>query len=401
MIRNIKAITASCYVAMFFLGVSASLVGAAARNIGLSPYQIGLLIAAQQVGFLLSVSISGALSDTHQKPKILFVGSLILGIALLTFYWSELFWANLVIMFLIGVGIATYEGVTDPLLLDIHKERQSLHINVNHFFVTLGAILITLYLLFLQMNWRQSVVQSGIVVLLLAVFFGLTRVEAKQGRIEPFLERLQTLRRERTLVALFLATALVVGVEIGSLSILTTFLMDLRGFDQVTSKIGLLVFLCGMATGRVVLGLFTRKRQIPQYILALFGLASLVYTGLFFLRLDGLSSCSLWSGVPGLYRAVLSKSRWIELRRHFSSRDFPLCNPTANNYLGRFALRRDSWHGLRINQGSCWSWRHPASPAYVSRRQVGIFSGVIASVSACACVGLSDSPPRDAALSVN
>jgi MFS family permease len=86
MIRNIKAITASCYVAMFFLGVSASLVGAAARNIGLSPYQIGLLIAAQQVGFLLSVSISGALSDTHQKPKILFVGSLILGIALLTFY---------------------------------------------------------------------------------------------------------------------------------------------------------------------------------------------------------------------------------------------------------------------------------------------------------------------------
>jgi hypothetical protein len=45
MIRNIKAITASCYVAMFFLGVSASLVGAAARNIGLSPYQIGLLIA--------------------------------------------------------------------------------------------------------------------------------------------------------------------------------------------------------------------------------------------------------------------------------------------------------------------------------------------------------------------
>jgi fucose permease len=197
-------------------------------------------------------------------------------------------------MFLIGVGIATYEGVTDPLLLDIHKERQSLHINVNHFFVTLGAILITLYLLFLQMNWRQSVVQSGIVVLLLAVFFGLTRVEAKQGRIEPFLERLQTLRRERTLVALFLATALVVGVEIGSLSILTTFLMDLRGFDQVTSKIGLLVFLCGMATGRVVLGLFTRKRQIPQYILALFGLASLVYTGLFFLRLDGLSYVAIF-----------------------------------------------------------------------------------------------------------
>ena len=57
------------------------------------------------------------------------------------------------------------------------------------------------------------------------------------------------------------------GVEIGSISILTTFLMDLRGFNQVTSKIGLIVFLGGMATGRLVLGLYTSKRQIWLYIL--------------------------------------------------------------------------------------------------------------------------------------
>jgi fucose permease len=287
MIRSVKAITASCYLSMFFLGVSASLIGAAARNIGLSPYEIGLLIAAQQVGYLLSVSVSSTLSDTYQKPKILFVGSLILAFAFLTFYWSELFGVNLVIMFLIGVGIATYEGVTDPLLLDIHARRQSLHINVNHFFVTFGSIMITVYLLFLQMGWRRSVVQSGIVVLFLAAFFGLTKVEAKQRKAEPFLERLRVLKGERLLVVLFFATAIAVGVEIGSISILTTFLMDLRGFDQITSKFGLIIFLSGMATGRLVLGFFTGKRQISHYILALFGFASLVYTGLFFLSLDG------------------------------------------------------------------------------------------------------------------
>ena len=42
-----------------------------------------------------------------------------------------------------------------------------------------------------------------------------------------------------------------------------------------------------MATGRLVLGLFTQKRKMSHYILALFGFASLVYTGLFFLSLDG------------------------------------------------------------------------------------------------------------------
>jgi MFS family permease len=74
MIKSVKAITASSHLSMFFLGVSASLLGAAARNIGLSPSQIGLLIAAQNLGFILSVSVSGALSDTHEKPKILVVG---------------------------------------------------------------------------------------------------------------------------------------------------------------------------------------------------------------------------------------------------------------------------------------------------------------------------------------
>jgi fucose permease len=275
---------------MFFLGVSASLIGAAARNIGLSPYQIGLLIAAQQVGFLLSVSISGTLADTYEKPKILLFGSLVLGVSLLTFFWTELFLVNLFIMFLIGAGIGTYEGVTDAMLLDVHRERQSLHINVNHFFVTFGAITITVYLLFLQMNWRQAIVQSGIVVLMLALFFGLTKLEPIKAKAGSFLNRLRTLTRERFLIALFIATALAVGVEIGTISILTTFLMELRGFTQITSKIGLIVFLGGMAAGRLVLGYFTRKeQQIPQFILALFGFSFVVYAALFFTTLDGLT----------------------------------------------------------------------------------------------------------------
>ena len=115
--RNTKALTASAYTSMFFLGVSGALIGAAARNIGLSPFEIGLMIAIQNVGFILSVSISGALADTHEKPKIMLVGSLILAASLLTFYVTETFWVNLVIMLLIGVGIGTYEGVTDAMLM--------------------------------------------------------------------------------------------------------------------------------------------------------------------------------------------------------------------------------------------------------------------------------------------
>ena len=54
------------------------------------------------------------------------------------------------------------------------RRRAGLFIDINHFFVTIGALAISVYLIFLRMNWRASVVQSGIVILALAVVFGLT-----------------------------------------------------------------------------------------------------------------------------------------------------------------------------------------------------------------------------------
>lgn len=286
MIKNITAITASSYLAMLFLGVAGTLIGAAARNIGLSPYQIGLMIAVQNVGFMLSVMISGALADTVNKPKILVIGSLVLSAAFLSFYLTQILNINLVIMFMIGIGIGTYEGVTDAMLLDIHPQRGSLHININHFFVTFGAIIITLYLIFLQMDWRNAVIQSGIAVLILALIFALIKLSSRKKPNEPYLARLRILTQDKIVIAFFFATALVVGIEAGTIGIMTTYLMDSRGFTQITSKIGLIVFLVGMALGRLIFGYITPENKIPQVILILFGSSLLVYSGLFFIDLN-------------------------------------------------------------------------------------------------------------------
>ena len=265
------------------------MVGAVAKNIGLSPYQIGLLIAAQNLGFIVSVMISGALADTHSKPKILFIGSLILALAFLAFYSTELFWLNLAIMFAIGAGIGTYEGVTDALLLDIHDERQNYYINVNHFFVTLGAIIIAVYLTFLSVNWRNAVIQSGVVVLILAIVFALMRVRRRNVEHEPYRERLRILTRDRVVIALFAAVLLVVGVEAGSIGILTSYLVDLRGFTSSSAQIALILFLVGMAIGRLLVGYFSKDTQIVQTILVLFGASVMIYGALYFLDIGQIS----------------------------------------------------------------------------------------------------------------
>jgi predicted MFS family arabinose efflux permease len=270
---------------MFFIGLATTIIGAAARNIGLSPYQIGLFMAVQNLGFLLSVIASGALADTMDKTTILFAGSAVLAAAFSTFYLSPSFSLNLIIMFFIGVGTGTYEGVTDAMLMDIHQRRESLYINVNHFFVTLGALLITVYLLFLQMNWRRSSTQSGIIVGGLALFFLLARLSPGEGTSETLGQRLRFLMRERVVGLLFAVTACAVGMELGTVGIMTTYLMEFRSFTQVTSKVALVVFLSGIASGRLLIGFFSKTRQIPFFTALLFCSAAVFLSVFFFTEL--------------------------------------------------------------------------------------------------------------------
>ena len=289
MIRSIKAITTSAFISMFFLGVSASLIGAAAKSIGLSPVEIGLLIAAQNVGFMVSVMISGAMADTHKKPRILFVGSVVLAFAYFTFYLSDLFWVNLVIMFLIGAGIGTYEGVTDAMLLDIHHTRQSFYINVNHLSVTLGSIAIAVYLMFLTINWRNAVVQSAIVISILAIVFALMQVNGKYSQHEPYLKRLQIIVQDRVMVSLFIATLLVIGVEAGTVGILTTFLTDLRNVPEMSAQVGLILFLVGIAIGRLLVGYFTDEGHVARMILLLLSSSFVIYAMLYYLDIGAVT----------------------------------------------------------------------------------------------------------------
>lgn len=300
---NIKALTASAYLSMLFLGMVNALIGAAARNIGLTPFQIGLFLTIQNVGFMIGVLIAGALADSYEKPRILFVGSLVLAVSFFTFYLTGMLWLNLVIMLFIGLGVGSYEGVTDPMLLEMHDENQSLHININHFFVTFGSIFITVYLIFLQMNWRTSLTQAAIAVLLLAVFFAFARLKNKRSQTGDYLERLRILSSERLVVVLFVATMLVVGVEIGTAGIVTTFLMEMHGFTQVTSKIGLLTFMGGIAMGRLLIGFFTRRDQIARYILLLFGLATVFFGLMVTLRLGQWSYITIF--LAGLAMSAL------------------------------------------------------------------------------------------------
>ena len=282
MIRNRNILTMSSFTAMFFLGVGSAIIGAASRNIGLSPFQIGLLLATQNIGFILSVITVGILADSADKARLLFAASLIIAVSFFFFYLKDAFILNLSIMFFIGVGTGGYEGAADAMLLDIHQKRESLFISVNHFFVTFGELMIVIYLIFLQMDWRKSMVQSAVAVFVLAIIFGLSRVPPRKVVTESFRKRLAFIGKQRPVLVLFLMASCAVGIELSLIGIITTLLMEFYGFDQITSKLGLVAFLAGIAAGRIVLGVLARKRQLLKYILVLFVLTSVVLSFLLF-----------------------------------------------------------------------------------------------------------------------
>ena len=288
MIQNKNVLTTGSFAAMFFLGVGTAILGAASRNIGLTPSQIGLMLSIQNVGFIISVVAVGSLADTTDKAKLMFAASLVIAISFTFFYLWGSFPLNLFIMLVIGIGIGGYEGSADPLLLDLYTRRQSLFISINHFFVTFGELMITAYLIFLQMDWREALVQSAAAVLILAVLFGLARVPKEQAVTETLHNRFTFLRKQRSVLVLFLLAACAVGIELALIGMITSFLMEFHGFDQVTSKLGLVAFLVGVAAGRLVLGFLARTHQILGYILALFALLVVFLILLLFLPIEPL-----------------------------------------------------------------------------------------------------------------
>jgi fucose permease len=150
------------------------------------------------------------------------------------------------------------------------------------------------------MNWRVSLTQSAVVVLILVLFYAVVRLPVKKGQDEDYLQRIRVLSREKLVVALFIATVLVVGVELGTIGILTTYLMEMQGFTQTTSKVGLVTFLSGIAIGRVVVGFISRKEQISNYILVLFGLATIFFAFLFIVDLGQWSYMSIFLAGLGI-----------------------------------------------------------------------------------------------------
>ena len=210
MIQNRKIITSSSFLAMLFLGVGYSLAGGAQHRPDAGADR--LAAGRPERRLAIAVATAGALSDTQPKPRILLIGSILLAGGLFGFYVVPIFWVNLLVAMVIGLGIGAYEGVTDALLFDLHGNRAGPYVNINHLCVTLGGALLALYLIFLDLLWRSAVVQAGLAVAVMAVVFALTRLPVKGGQA-TLQAKIRTITSSRIVAVLFVCSLLTIGTS--------------------------------------------------------------------------------------------------------------------------------------------------------------------------------------------
>lgn len=275
----------ACFAAMFFLGVGLTVVGAAARAIGLTPSEVAVLLAAQHLGFALSVAVFGALADMRDKGTLLAVGSLLLGGAFCVLFATDRLWVNVALMFACGVGSGAYEGVTDAFLMDLHPENPGRYIGINHFFVTVGMLAIALYVMVQDLNWRRAVAAAGAMTLALAPVFW-AAAERPRGAA-PSAARASSaaviglIGGAPAIALVFVIGVLAVGMELGTVGFLTSYLAGARGWPEGAAKSALLVFLGGIAAGRLGVALVIRTDLLWPVALLLFGVSSAAFVGLF------------------------------------------------------------------------------------------------------------------------
>ena len=279
------------------------------------------------------------------------------------------------------------------MLIDIYPQQAARYISLNHFWVTIGKLGLAIYLMFLAVNWRASVVQAGVAVLVLAAFFALSYLPVRGGPQHSYAERLRVLSRERTVAIFFLATLIAVGVESGTTGILTTFLVEARGFAAGAAQAGLIVYIAGIGAGRLLTGFLPGTERIPRLTIVLFGLCVPVFALLFFVNLGTLTWPAIFVAGVALSACLplvlsLGGIRYPEMSGHGAGR-FEGSHPggrdrgTGPDVVGQQPCRAAGDHGdlpgdvLAGASGCCWAtatwpacrrWLHlPPSPSRSKR----------------------------------
>ena len=270
-------ISSGAFVSMSFLGMSRTFLGTAfpaiRSSLDLTLLQAGTLTALLQLGFTTAVFVGGPISDIIKKSTILMLGCLLMGASLILFGFSDWFWLSLIGITFIGMGGGMIESSSNPLLIQLFPGRESMVMNLHHFFFAMGSLggpLIIGAALSKSIPWQWGYMGFGFFVLIVFLFIVFQRASAPPKRGGFDMRPIGRLMTDKTFLSLFLITFFNSGTQNGICFWMVTFLKETKGLPIALAGASLSLFFICVAVGRLFSsGLITRFHE-TKYLVFLF-----------------------------------------------------------------------------------------------------------------------------------
>ena len=316
-------ITSGAFVSMSFIGMSRTFHGTALpairSSLGLTILEAGTLTALLQLGFTTAVFVGGPVSDLFKKSSVLMLGCLFMGVDLLVFGFSEWFWLNLVGITLIGAGGGLIESSSNPLVLQLFPGRESVVIQLHHFFFAVGSLagpLIMGAVLAKAIPWQWAYSGFGLFALLTFFFILLQEPTVLPERGGLRMGHIGGLMKDRTFLGLFFVTCFNSGIQNGICFWMVSFLSETRGFPIALASTSLFLFFVCVAVGRLFLSYLLTRFHEATYLLSAYSLlfASLLFSisipgrwAIPFFALSGFALSGVFPSLLGMTGKIYSK----------------------------------------------------------------------------------------------
>ncbi|MBL8079397.1 MAG: MFS transporter [Anaerolineales bacterium] len=267
-------ITSICFLAFFLFGFTDNLKGptlpAMLTELKINYGTGGNIFFGEYFGFLIATMITGIIADKFGLKSVLVFAGICLAIGVSgysTFQNTVLLSLSL---FIIGLGLGAFELGPNAIIVEIHKERKGLFLNLMAVLHGLGSLIAPLFagwLFTLSISWH--VVYRWDLVLI-AVFLGIAlvlRFPKSEEKTQIDFRNIPKFAFKGNLPLFYLAIGLYVAAEIGVASWLVTYLQEIRETPIITSNQYLSLFFALLMIGRLIGGFFVQRLGYVRSIL--------------------------------------------------------------------------------------------------------------------------------------
>jgi MFS family permease len=247
------------------------------HDLQLSTAQIGTLVSAAQLVPLVGLLIAGELLDRYSERRVVGLGTLMVGTALLAAVLADTYWSVLLFLLLVGAGYSSAQpGGSKSVARWFSPQQRGFAMGIRQAGLPLGGALAALLLppVALLWGWRSCFVVGGAVAvsgaLLFIAFYRsptlvTTSVQASEGGLRQLLLSRLRMLREPALKNIMASGVSLICVQYGILIFTVLYLHERLQLD--VSRAASLLFVAQGAgvAGRIVLAAWSDRCQAGRY----------------------------------------------------------------------------------------------------------------------------------------